>query len=47
MAQVPEFKLESEAQALELMNNVSLISDLDPEAKISKAISSRHVRVFS
>jgi len=33
MAQVPEFKLESEAQALELMNNVSLISDLDPEAK--------------
>jgi UPF0755 protein len=33
MAQVPEFKLESEAQALELMNNVSLINDLDPEAK--------------
>jgi UPF0755 protein len=33
MAQVPEFKLESDAQALELMNNVSLISDLDPEAK--------------
>jgi UPF0755 protein len=32
MAQVPEFKLESDAQALELMNNVSLISDLDPEA---------------
>lgn len=33
MMQVPELKLESEAQALELMNNVSLISDLDPEAK--------------
>ena len=33
MAQVPEFKLSSEGQALELMNNVSLISDLDPEAK--------------
>src|SRR5215510_6060779 len=33
MAQVPEFKLESDAQALELMNNVSLISDFDPEAK--------------
>lgn len=33
MAQVPELKLESDAQALELMNNVSLISDLDPEAK--------------
>jgi len=33
MAQVPEFKLESEAQALELMNNVSLIGDIDPEAK--------------
>jgi UPF0755 protein len=33
MAQVPEFKLENDAQALELMNNVSLISDLDPEAK--------------
>ena len=33
MAQVPEFKLASDAQALELMNNVSLISDLDPEAK--------------
>src|SRR5215216_3330914 len=33
MAQVPEFRLESEAQALELMNNVSLINDLDPEAK--------------
>jgi UPF0755 protein len=33
MAQVPELKLQSDAQALELMNNVSLISDLDPEAK--------------
>src|SRR5215216_4503966 len=33
MAQVPEFKLENDAQALELMNNVSLISDLDPQAK--------------
>jgi UPF0755 protein len=33
MAQVPELKLENDAQALGLMNNVSLISDLDPEAK--------------
>jgi UPF0755 protein len=33
MAQVSEFNLANEAQALELMNNVSLISDLDPEAK--------------
>ena len=33
MAQVPEFKLENDAEALELMNNVSLISDLDPVAK--------------
>ena len=33
MAQVPEFGLTSDAQALELMNNVSLISDIDPEAK--------------
>ena len=33
MTQVPEFKLQSDAQALELMNNVSLISDFDPEAK--------------
>ena len=32
MAQVPEFGLTSDAQALELMNNVSLISDLDPVA---------------
>jgi UPF0755 protein len=33
MIQVPELHLESEAQALELMNNVSLVSDLDPQAK--------------
>ena len=33
MAQVPELKLSGEDDALELMNNVSLISDLDPEAK--------------
>ena len=33
MTQVEELKLESEAQALDLMNNVSLISDLDPQAK--------------
>jgi UPF0755 protein len=33
MARVPEFKLENDSQALELMNNVSLISDLDPVAK--------------
>src|SRR6185503_1884470 len=33
MVQVPEFKLANEAQALELMNNVSLVGDLDPEAK--------------
>jgi len=33
MAQVPEFKLKNDAQALELMNNVSLIGDLDPVAK--------------
>jgi len=33
MTQVPELKLSSDAEALELMNNVSLISDLDPEAK--------------
>lgn len=33
MAQVPELKLTSDAEALELMNNVSLIGDLDPEAK--------------
>jgi len=33
MVQVPEFKLANEAEALELMNNVSLIGDLDPEAK--------------
>src|ERR1044071_1837357 len=33
MVQIPELKLSSEAEALELMNNVSLISDLDPQAK--------------
>ena len=33
MVQVPEFKLQNDAQALELMNNVSLINDLDPVAK--------------
>ena len=33
MAQVPEFRLENEAQALELMDNVSLIGDLDPVAR--------------
>jgi UPF0755 protein len=32
MAQVPEFGLTSDSQALELMNNVSLIKDLDPVA---------------
>jgi UPF0755 protein len=32
MAQVPELRLENEAQALGLMDNVSLISDLDPKA---------------
>lgn len=31
--QVPQFKNNSEAQILELMNNVSLIKDLDPHAK--------------
>jgi len=33
MVQVPELHLATEAQALDLMNNVSLISDLDPLAK--------------
>ena len=33
MTQVPEFKLQNDAQALELMNNVSLVRDLDPAAK--------------
>src|SRR5215203_6091922 len=33
MIQVPQFGLSDEAQALDLMNNVSLIQDLDPEAK--------------
>ena len=32
MLNVPEFGLTSESQALELMNNVSLIKDLDPAA---------------
>ena len=32
MLQVPQFKLDSEAQALELMDNVSLIKDIDPAA---------------
>jgi len=32
MQQVPQFHLENEAQALDLMNNVSLIKDLDPAA---------------
>lgn len=33
MMQVPEFHLNSEAQALELMDNVNLIRELDPTAK--------------
>ena len=33
LMQQPQFSLATESQALELMNNVSLISDLDPEAK--------------
>jgi UPF0755 protein len=33
MMQVPQFGLTTEAQALDLMNNINLISDLDPEAK--------------
>jgi UPF0755 protein len=33
MVQVPEFHLTTEAQALELMDNVSLIRDLDPTAR--------------
>jgi UPF0755 protein len=32
MTQLPELRLESEAQALVLMDNVSLIGDLDPKA---------------
>jgi UPF0755 protein len=32
MMQVPQFQLKSEAQALQLMDNVSLIRDLDPAA---------------
>jgi UPF0755 protein len=33
MAELPELKLENEAQALALMDNVSLVADLDPAAK--------------
>ena len=33
MMQVPQFGLTTEAQALELMDNVSLVNDLDPAAK--------------
>lgn len=33
MTQLPEFHLSSEAQAMDLMDNVSLIRDLDPTAK--------------
>jgi UPF0755 protein len=33
MQQVPQFQLTSEAQALDLMNNVSLIQDIDSTAK--------------
>lgn len=33
MLKVPQLKLENQDQALALMNNVSLISDLDPKAK--------------
>lgn len=33
MVQVPELRLDSEAQALELMDNVSLVNDFDPQAK--------------
>jgi UPF0755 protein len=33
MAQIPELKLDNEAQALALMDDVSLVSDLDPAAK--------------
>ena len=33
MVQVPQFGLTNDAQALELMDNVSLVSDLDPIAK--------------
>ena len=33
MVSIPELRLENEAQALDLMNNVNLVSDLDPEAK--------------
>src|SRR5258705_13783349 len=33
MYQIPEMKLDDPTAALPLMNNVSLISDLDPKAK--------------
>jgi len=33
MQQVPQFQLTSEAQALDLMSNVSLIKDIDPAAR--------------
>ena len=33
MTQIPELKLSSDAEALELMNDVSLINDLDPQAR--------------
>lgn len=33
MAKIPELRLESSAEALKLMNNVSLVADLDPEAR--------------
>ncbi|HEU4509939.1 MAG TPA: endolytic transglycosylase MltG [Pyrinomonadaceae bacterium] len=33
MMQTPQFGLTTEAEALELMNNVSLVNDLDPTAK--------------
>jgi UPF0755 protein len=32
MMQVPQFQLKTEAQALQLMDNISLVSDLDPTA---------------
>jgi len=32
LKQVPQFKLQSDAQALDLMNNVKLIKDIDPAA---------------
>ena len=32
MRQVPQFKLQKDAEALDLMNNVKLINDIDPKA---------------